>query len=171
MRYNQILQKRKLCYSFAAERMFSNFRTMEKVQEILGKANQIVEVYEKQEKEMGERFNLFSILDRETDEEKTHSALIAELLNPQGSHGQGNVFLELFVELLSKKREISAFWKKANIPTSNQIDKMQIYTERNVGKYRRNECRLDILLINHEWQIVIENKFKCALLLRLFQNE
>lgn len=129
------------------------------MQEFLDNANKIVEVYEKQEKSNGERFNLFSILDRETDEEKTHSALIAELLNPQGSHGQGNVFLKLFVELLCEKREISAFWEKANIPTSNQIDKIQVYTERNVGKYRKHECRLDILLINQEWQIVIENKF------------
>lgn len=132
---------------------------MENMQEFLDKANKIVEVYEKQEKGNGERFNLFSILDRETDEEKTHSALIAELLNPQGSHGQGSVFLKLFVELLSEKREISAFWEKANIPTSNKTDKMQVYTERNVGKYRKYECRFDILLINQEWQIVIENKF------------
>lgn len=129
------------------------------MQDILAKVNEIVETYEKQEKESGEHFNLFSILDRETDEEKTHSALIAELLNSLGSHGQGSAFLNLFIELLSEKKENSAFWKNANIPSSNQTDKIQVYTERNVGKYRENECRLDILLINHEWHIVVENKF------------
>ena len=30
----------------------------------------------------GESFNIFTILDRETDEVKTHSAMIADLLNP-----------------------------------------------------------------------------------------
>ena len=129
------------------------------MRDFLDKGNKIVENYERQEKESGEQFNLFSILDRETDEEKTHSAFIAELLNPQGSHGQGSVFLKLLVELLSEKREISALWEKSNTPTSNEIHKMQVYTERNVGKYRKNECRLDILLINSEWQILIENKF------------
>jgi hypothetical protein len=129
------------------------------MQDILIKANEIVEIYENQEKENGEHFNLFSILDRETDEEKTHSALIAELLNPQGSHGQGNKFLTIFIDILSQKRENSAFWKNAIIPVSNQINKIQIYTERNVGKYRNQECRLDILLLNNDLQIIIENKF------------
>ena len=132
---------------------------MRNMQDFLDKANKIAELYEKIEKESGELFNLFSILDRETDEEKTHSALIAELLNPQGSHGQGNIFLKLFVGLLSNKKQISVYWENANIPTISQIDKIQVYTELNIGKYREKECRLDILLINGEWQVLIENKF------------
>lgn len=129
------------------------------MKDFLIKANETVEIYEAQEKENGEHFNLFSILDRETSEEKTHSALIAELLNPQGSHGQGNKFLTFFIDILSKKRENSAFWKNAILPTSNQINNIQIYKERNVGKYRHKECILDILLLNNDWHIIIENKF------------
>ncbi|WP_188051092.1 PD-(D/E)XK nuclease family protein [Flavobacterium sp. GP15] len=51
----------------------------------------------------GEKFNIFSIMNMETDEVKTHSAIIAELLNPAGSHGQGSVFLDLFIEHLKNK--------------------------------------------------------------------
>ncbi len=46
----------------------------------------------------GENFNLFSILGMETAENKTHSAFLGELLNPKGSHGMGDVFLELFLD-------------------------------------------------------------------------
>ncbi|GAA0875322.1 hypothetical protein GCM10009118_17310 [Wandonia haliotis] len=127
------------------------------MQDFLRKANEIVDSYESEEKKEGNNFNLFSILDRETHEEKTHSALIAELLNPQGSHGQGDKFINLFISLLAQKKKESAFWKDAIIP--NQLNKLQVYTERNIGKYRKQECRLDILLLNREWQIIIENKF------------
>ena len=46
----------------------------------------------------GENFNVFNILGLSTKEVRTHSAFIAELLNPKGSHGQGDTFLKLFVE-------------------------------------------------------------------------
>ena len=50
----------------------------------------------------GENFNLFAILGRETDEVRTHSAILAELLDPSGSHGQGAVFLRQFVDRVQK---------------------------------------------------------------------
>ena len=46
----------------------------------------------------GQGFNLFEILKRETDEVHTHSAILAELLDPQGSHGQGPVFARAVCE-------------------------------------------------------------------------
>jgi hypothetical protein len=42
------------------------------------------------------RFNLFHLLGVSTAEVRTHSALLAELLNPHGSHAQGTLFLEQF---------------------------------------------------------------------------
>lgn len=133
---------------------------MEKIKEMLDKANEIVEKYDKKERESGQKFNLFSILDRETDEVKTHSAIIADLLNPFGSHGQGNTFLYLFFDMLKQlKSKSSDYWKNAKIPEYDQVKDMQVYTERNIGKYKGIDCRLDILLLNKEWQICIENKF------------
>ena len=35
----------------------------------------------------GESFNIFNVLGLSTNETRTHSALIAELLNPHGNHG------------------------------------------------------------------------------------
>jgi hypothetical protein len=45
----------------------------------------------------GERFNLFNILHVGHYEVRTHSPMLAELLNPKGSHGQGSVFLRHFL--------------------------------------------------------------------------
>lgn len=47
----------------------------------------------------GADFNIFRIINVTSDEVK-HSAFLAELLNPKGSHGQGTVFLNLFVQKL-----------------------------------------------------------------------
>ncbi len=48
----------------------------------------------------GERFNLFDILHVGHYEVRTHSPMLAELLNPKGSHGQGAVFLQHFLTAL-----------------------------------------------------------------------
>lgn len=45
----------------------------------------------------GKGFNIFKVLGLTTKEVRTHSAFIAELLDSKGSHGQGNIFLELFL--------------------------------------------------------------------------
>lgn len=43
-------------------------------------------------------FNVFRVLGMERREVRTHSAFLAELLNPSGSHGQGAIFLRDFIE-------------------------------------------------------------------------
>lgn len=49
-------------------------------------------------RETGGYFNVFSILGRESDEVHTHCRLLYELLNPNGSHCMGDVFLRAFFE-------------------------------------------------------------------------
>ncbi len=64
----------------------------------LKEINSIKEKYEEYKKISGENFNIFSIMSMESDEVFTHSALIAELLNPNGTHGLDEKPLQLFVE-------------------------------------------------------------------------
>lgn len=52
----------------------------------------------KEEKSKSSEFNIFTILNKETDEESTHCRFIYELLSPDGSHNQGDRFLKLFFE-------------------------------------------------------------------------
>lgn len=56
----------------------------------------------------GERFNLFSILGVQRDEARTHSRFLAELLNPEGRHGEGLRFLRAFItDVLGLSHELS----------------------------------------------------------------
>ena len=74
-----------------------------KLQSLLDSAKPIIneEIERKKASKLrGECFNIFQILRMETDEEHTHSALLAEFLDPKGSHGCGNKFLHLFLQKL-----------------------------------------------------------------------
>ena len=89
----------------------------------------------------GERFNIFTILDRESDEMKTHSAIIADLLNPDGLHGQGEAFARLLLDRLG-------------IKTDGDLRRARVRAEADAGEHGR----IDILLEMDELCIVIENK-------------
>ena len=69
----------------------------------------ISELYEEKMKESGEGFNVFHILGLSYNEVRTHTAFLADLLNPNGSHGMGEVFLELFLAELEQKNHPLSF--------------------------------------------------------------
>ena len=48
-------------------------------------------------------FNVFELLKVEKKEDNTHTALIANLLDPEGSHAQGHMFLDLFLKHCQRK--------------------------------------------------------------------
>ena len=79
----------------------------------------------------GENFNIFTILDRETDEVKTHSAIIADLLNPDGLHGQGEVFARLFLDRLK-------------IETHGDLRRARVGAEVDVGEHGRIDVLFEV---------------------------
>lgn len=81
-------------------------------------------------------FNIFSVLRLEHKEVILHSRFIAELLNPNGKHGKGKRFLELFFEIIGFD---SAKAKKI-VSVTNETQ------------------NIDILLEAQDWAIIIENK-------------
>lgn len=100
----------------------------------------------------GENFNVFSILKMETSENATHSAFIAELLNPNGSHLKGSVFLELFLEAVEHK----------DFDCSNA----RVEIEKHIGRISSDGLkggRVDIAITdNMNRTICIENKIYAA---------
>jgi hypothetical protein len=74
------------------------------IDHILSDIQIIAESYERVSEAKGEKFNIFSILQMESNEVATHSRFISELLNPEGRHGQKDSFL--------KRLEITPFVKK-----------------------------------------------------------
>ena len=83
---------------------------------LLEQVNSIVIRYDKINEITGENFNVFRILKLDSSEVRMHSAFIAELLNPNGSHGQKNSFLNLFVkEFCFKKKDIDTLSCKVKV--------------------------------------------------------
>ncbi|WP_295935501.1 PD-(D/E)XK nuclease family protein [uncultured Alistipes sp.] len=65
---------------------------------LLSQAGRIIQHHNQIAQLSGERFNLFKIIKLTANEVRVHSALLAELLNPRGTHGQGVMFLDLFLK-------------------------------------------------------------------------
>ena len=96
----------------------------------------------------GENYNLFSILNIERYELK-HSALIANLLDPKGSHGCGDAFLRAFFEIALKG---TAYPFESSTPPNS-------YTEHYIGPIAGDTGgRIDILVESSRYGLIIENK-------------
>ncbi|WP_215494150.1 PD-(D/E)XK nuclease family protein [Porphyromonas bobii] len=96
----------------------------------------------------GENYNLFSILSIERYELK-HSALIANLLDPKGSHGCGDAFLRAFFEIALK--DLAYPFEDCTLPDS--------YTEYYTGPIVGDTGgRIDILVKSSRYGLIIENK-------------
>lgn len=115
---------------------------------LLSHISVICRKYEEIAEITGENFNIFKVLGLTTNEVRTHSAFLAELLNPKGSHGCKDAFLKLFVEELN----IIGF------NTENAITQV----EKHIGFINDDYTEggyIDIIISNKNNQaIIIENK-------------
>ncbi|WP_051279964.1 PDDEXK-like family protein [Hellea balneolensis] len=128
-----------------------NSRNLKKIESLLSDANEIICKQIKQENETGESFNLFSILKMESREDATHSAFIAELLNPKGSHNMEAAFLEKFLDTVKYEGGLRKNAKYATVNTEEYIGPVN-YSQRTGG-------RIDIFITDFAGNsISIENK-------------
>ena len=98
----------------------------------------------------GENFNVFRILKVETLEVRMHSAFIAELLNPKGSHGQNDTFLRLFIERFC--------FKLNQFDSINCNSNVELHTAF-ISKDGSEGGRIDIIVTDQRHnKIIIENK-------------
>ncbi|MGB1216819.1 MAG: PD-(D/E)XK nuclease family protein [Saprospiraceae bacterium] len=91
--------------------------------------------YEKLEE--NDQFNIFPILRKLHDEVHLHSQFIFELLNPNGSHNKGTIFLESFLEEI----KIDSF----------ELEEIEVEKEL---------YNIDILINNKHQAIIVENKIR-----------
>lgn len=121
-----------------------------KLQNLLNQVKAVSERYEKISELTGENFNVFRILKLESSEVRMHSAFLAELLNPNGSHGQKDTFLKLFVDSFCFKQNV------IDTPTC------KIKVEERIGNISDNKTmggRIDVTITDANLnQIIIENK-------------
>lgn len=108
--------------------------------------NSIINNYKRIAYHSGDNYNIFKVLNIESNEVKLHSAFIADLLNPKGSHGFKSSFLQLFLARL----KITDFdYPSATIKVEQYLGKV---TDINGG-------RIDIdIKDKNGYHIIIENK-------------
>lgn len=107
---------------------------MKQLETLLNEVELLNQKHILQNKSTASEFNLFSLLRKAGDEVNLHSRFIHELLDVNGTHGQGSIFLGLFLEVL-----------EINIP----IENLSAFREKH---------NIDILLKSSEHAIIIENK-------------
>ena len=116
------------------------------INNIQGLLNQVATINKKNAEILdatGGRFNIFRICGV-NHYENTHSSILAELLNPQGSHSLKKQFLDAFLETIGKSFTLKDF------DTTNAT----VHTE-----YVTDNGRIDILIKDHNKNaIIIENK-------------
>lgn len=114
---------------------------------ILQKVKEWQTLYDEKIEQCGFGFNIFELMNKERDEVCLHSAFIANLLNPHGSHNMGNRFLKKFIQ-------------------SHDLDfncnGVEVLLEHYIGHISPDETRggrIDILIKNRKNEkILIENK-------------
>ena len=106
----------------------------------------------KKERLVASNFNIFQVLGVVSDEVKTHSAFLANLLNPAGTHAQQYLFLESFLAMCAETYQAEGFYFPSGDIRNGRwrIEKEKIY--------RSN--RIDLVISNRtlQYMLVIENK-------------
>ena len=69
------------------------------------KLNEEIEKIEEKSRKKGDKFNIFSILGIQRKEVETHSFLLYDLINPNGSHYQGDLYLRIFLKEILKEKD------------------------------------------------------------------
>jgi len=129
---------------------------------LLNQVNQIHSKYDEISRITGRNYNVFDILGLSKNEVRLHSKIIAQLLNPKGSHGQGSMYLELFIQILNNKiillqnSDTNSGLTTLNLDTKTT----RVSVEEYIGKQTEDEGgRLDIICQDrYKNRIIIENK-------------
>jgi hypothetical protein len=137
---------------------------MIKTEYLLNQVNGLLKSYEKLARSTGENFNIFSVMGMESNEVKTHSAIIGELMNPGGSHNLGDKPLKLFIKLIIKPLYRKSDYDYGDFEDNFDFDFDSTFAkvEEFAGKINNEETeggRIDIVIKdNFEKSFLIENK-------------
>jgi len=118
----------------------------------LNEVKALCDEHDKFIQESGEGFNIFSILNIETNE-LCHSSFIAELLNPKGRHDFGDTFLKLFIKEVDKNPigKITLNTKESKVVIEEFIG--------NISENWEEGGRVDIVIKDNQDEVlIIENK-------------
>ena len=109
------------------------------------------------QRRLASRFNLFRALRVERREVRTHSAFLAELFRPNGTHAQGTLFLEGFLQHCLRKGDEFNHFPRIEFPTG--AASWEVDCEKSIP-----DGQLDIVVwsLQSRFLMVIENKIDAA---------
>lgn len=120
------------------------------IKNFLQQINTVNSNYKKIVNITGENFNIFRILKMEASEVRLHSTFLAELLNPNGSHGQKALFLRLFIQHFKISDD--------DFETEGAFVEVEKHTGL-INEDRTEGGRIDIMITDQKGRhIIIENK-------------
>ena len=150
------------------------------ITQLLQSVTAIKSKYDEINRITGADYNIFNVLKLQSDEVRLHSRFIGDLLNPKGKHGQGDLFLKLFVDQVKyvlsidqervesngKNKKIvldiesnSKYEKSKNILNKLDTSNAKVRIEEYIGEVKTDEGgRIDLAIKESTNVIVIENK-------------
>ncbi|MHC1773824.1 MAG: PD-(D/E)XK nuclease family protein [Lentimicrobium sp.] len=130
------------------------------LENLLSKVRLIVKKYEEIAEKTGENFNVFKILKLSTNEVRTHSAFLAELLDPNGSHGMKEIFLTKF--LLQQREKFHGNENFLKMFENFEPKFARVSTEEYIGIINMVNLeggRIDLVIKDHAGRVILfENK-------------
>lgn len=96
----------------------------------------------------------FSVMDYMWPDEVQLSNIIKDLLDPNGSHGQGELFLRLFLNRVNQELKL----QKCEPLKLEQLGQTSAALEVTTTRITNCQRRIDIVLANPLWVIGLENK-------------
>ena len=107
---------------------------------------------ENKEKRMDLGFNVFHLISDYYYRETFHGDIIAALLSPDEKHGEGNLYVNLCIDMINRKKQL--------------VDEQYYVDCKVVKEHSTNDGeltgRIDILIMGNKHCIVIENKLNNA---------
>ncbi len=104
-------------------------------------------------------FNAFELVSDVYRRENFHSDILRAILDPRSKHGEGMLFLRLFVDFLIKVANFRGASFKGNEGLASIKSSLQVDSDVRVV---REEGHIDILVECADWAIIIENKINGA---------
>lgn len=130
---------------------------MDKINNLLQQVSIIQKKYDELAEYSGEYYNVFDILGVRSDE-LSHSAILVNLMDARGKHGQKDTFLKLFIEQIKPSLENSKYTEHIN---SFDTEKSTANKEIHIGQVNLQTAeggRVDIVVSSGDKHIIIENK-------------
>lgn len=130
---------------------------MDKIKNLLQQVSIIQNKYDDLAEYSGEHYNIFDILGVRSDE-LSHSAILVNLMDAQGKHGQKDTFLKLFIDQIKPSLENSKYSEHIN---SFDTEKATANKEIHIGAVNLQKAeggRVDIVIRSGDKHIIIENK-------------